>query len=345
MAILFGEKHSKNDLLKYTGNLSQIAGIEEVACSTGRARGMRKFNVRTGNGLTYSLLPDKCLDISELAYRGVNIGFQTKNGLCSSPYAYPVLNEFDRYFSGGMLLTCGLKNTGNDYIDETGHYQHLHGRIGVTPCEQAWSKAGWDGDDYLLSAGGVTRDSILGGHNLTLTREVHSSVSKPEIVIHDTLENCEPEPTDYLILYHFNFGFPFIGPDTVFHFPSAQSPIKPRTSAAAQGLGEWSQLTEPVDGFEEHVFFHDPVPDQDGTCTVKIENPRLKIGAYLTYNQSNLPILTQWKSMRSGEYVIGIEPGNSYISGLDNERKNGCVGTIEAFGKIEFDIRLGFYGI
>jgi len=338
-------KYSKRELEQFTGNISQISSITELEYAAGKARGMRAWDVRPGNGLAFTLLPDKCLDIAQLSYKGININWQSKNGFSGWQNAYPVLNEFDRYFSGGMLLTCGLKNTGYDYIDENGSFQHLHGRIGVTPCEQSWHREYFEGDEYVLEAGGLTRDSVLGGHNLTLARSLKTTMGQSEILITDTLENHEPEGTDYLILYHFNFGFPFLDPDIQMGFPPAESPVKPRTEADRNGIGEWCAMAPPVDGYEEQCFFHDLETDQHGWSEVSLENKKLGIGVKLSYEKKSLPILMQWKSLRAGEYVLGIEPGNSYASSMRGERENGVVGHVEAYGKQEFRIKLRFYDV
>ena len=62
----------------------------------------------------------------------------------------------------------------------------------------------------------------------------------------------------------------------------------------------------------------------------------------LAYEAEHLPILTEWKSVRSGEYVLGVEPGNSYISGMDNERAHGRVDRIGPFEKRVFRVKLSF---
>ena len=345
MALIFGRDYCKTDLLKYLGNISQIAGIEELEIAEGKARGGRIYRVKNGNGLEFDLLPDKALDIGKLSYKGVNISFQSKNNSGSASCYHPVLNEFDYYFSGGMLWTCGLKNTGPDYIDEDGFFQHAHGRIGITPCESSYNRTYWQDEDLKIISGGIVRESLLGGHNLILNRAIETSLSRNEIVINDVLENNEPQGTEYLILYHFNFGFPFLSESLELNFPESKSEIIPRTEEASEGLSEWSVFKEPADGSSEHVFFHKPVMDDDGCCEVRLENKILGIGAYLRYESENLPILTQWKTIRACEYALGIEPGNSYISGMKNERKTGNVGFIKGFSEKRFSMKLGFYDL
>lgn len=332
----------KQTLLRYAGNMAQLCGVDQRECTEGRARGMRVWQVRTGGGLEFDLLPDMCLDIGALRYRGINISWLAKNGYASGVYGYPVLNEFDRYFGGGMLWTCGLKNTGGDYVDADGKFQHLHGRLGITPCEKAWTKEDWDGDEYVIIAGGTARDSILAGHDLTLTRELRTVYGGSEIEITDTIENLEPEETDYLSLYHFNFGYPFVSPELALKLPEAERPVLPRTEAAARGMAERMTLELPVDGYEEQCFFHHFKADADGWCRMRMENAALGIAAELAYERALLPVVTQWKSVRSGEYVLGMEPGNSYLRGMETERAEGHVGRIGGFETRTIRMKLKF---
>ena len=92
-------------------------------------------------------------------------------------------------------------------------------------------------------------------------------------------------------------------------------------------------------------FFHHLTPDENGNCRIRVENPACGIGAYLEFAAENLPIVTFWKSERSGEYVVGIEPGNSYIGGMDDSRKRGILGQIDGFSQKEFRLKLGFYDL
>lgn len=331
-----------NELRLYVGNMAQISEIREMTIETGRARGMRLYQIQTGNGLEFDLLPDKALDIARLTYKGININWKAKMGFASGIHSYPVQNEFDHYFSGGMLMTAGLKNTGPDYTDSTGHFQMLHGRIGQTPCEQSWHRAYFTNDDYVLEAGGITRDAMLCSHDLTLTRTVRTSLHKAELEIEDILENHEPTATDYVILYHFNFGYPFLSPSVKIDIPVGEKPVQPRSEWAEKGLANWQCFEEPEDIYEEQCYFHHPPANADGNCQVQLTNPDLGLRVTMRYENTNLPVLTEWKSIQAGEYVLGIEPGNSYLSGLDSERKNGRVDKIGAFEKRTFRVKLLF---
>ena len=336
---------NRQEWLKYSGNMQQVAGLTELEYTAGKGRGMRVWQVKTAGGLVFDLLPDKAMGMGSLSYKGVNMSWLSKNGVVSGLYGYPVLNEFDHYFDGGMLWTCGLKNAGSDHVAENGVFQHLHGRLGITPCESAFHREDWEGDDYVLNVRGCTRDSHLAMYNLMFNRSIKIDLLGSSIEITDEIENCEPEETDYFSLYHFNFGFPFISPDTKIIMPEAKKEIIPRSPAAEAGIGEWEKLTDPIDGEEEQCFFHHPKEDADGLCSIRLENEKLGIAATLTYENALLPILTQWKSVRSGEYVLGIEPGNSYLRGEDVERAEGNAGIIEGFGKKTIKLKLEFESI
>lgn len=80
-------------------------------------------------------------------------------------------------------------------------------------------------------------------------------------------------------------------------------------------------------------------------CRIRMENPALGVGVMLAYRAEGLPILTIWKSMRAGEYVMGVEPGNSYLRGIDAEREDGTVGTIPGYGTQNFHLELHFFDL
>ena len=345
MAKINGKEYTREELLNFSGEIAQLASIEEFRFDAGARRGMKAYRVRNAAGLSFEVIPDMCLDISNLSYKGVNISWLSKTGYAAGNYAAPVLGEFGHYFAGGMLWTCGLKNTGDDYVNENGTFQHAHGRLGITPAENVWQKAYWEGNDYILSLGGEIRDAELCGYNLHITREMKTCLDGTGIEITDTLENLEPVETDYLLLYHFNFGFPFISPQTRFLPGERSADILGRTPKAVQNKETWDVYTEPLVEEEEECFFHHLKADETGMAHFRAENDALGIGACVSFDPELLPILTFWKSVRTGEYVAGIEPGNSYLGGLHDSRKRGVIGRIGGYEKKTVRTRLDFYDL
>ena len=62
----------------------------------------------------------------------------------------------------------------------------------------------------------------------------------------------------------------------------------------------------------------------------------------LSWSGDTLPILSQWRSMASGDYVLGLEPTNSYIRGRHDERENGTLPVIKAFETICNQVEIRF---
>ncbi len=56
----------------YIGHESQMSGVEEHRLVGGKGDGMRLFQVRNGKGLEFTVVADRCADISRLSFRGVN---------------------------------------------------------------------------------------------------------------------------------------------------------------------------------------------------------------------------------------------------------------------------------
>lgn len=342
MAKLNGISYSRAELLRRAQNLSQLAGVREGAYGGGRADGLRFYEVKTGGGLAYTVLPGRCLDIAALSYRGVNISFLCKNGLIKPEYGVPAPGAFPGYLTGGMLFTCGLLNTGTECTDTDGSFHPAHGRIGITPAEQACGRAFWQGDDYVLECSGLMRESRLFGDCLTLSRTITSKLGENTVEICDTLENLSCEDTEFAVLYHFNFGFPFLSEDLSVRFPECK--VTPRTEHARAGLSEATVMTPPVDGLEEQCYFREP-KGENGWVSVTLENAGLGVGARLRYERENLPVLVQWKSMRSGDYALGIEPSNGYLNGRPNERTGGTLKRIGAGQSLSFRLSIECYDL
>ena len=337
MPTLNGKFYTREEFLRYTGNFANFAGITPLTLDGGSARGGRALLLRTGGGLEATILPDRCLDLLSLRYRGVNLSQMAKNGLTSPASGVPVPGAFDAAVEGGMLFTAGLLNIGPESTDE-GRYHAPHGRIGLAAAEQLTAEGEWEGDEYLFRIRGVMRESRLFGENLTLTRTWTTRLGSNRLELCDRVENLSPEAVDWCLLYHCNLGFPFLSPELKLIFP--QNTVTPRTPEAAAGLAEAEVVTAPQDGFFEHVFIRAMTADADGKVTVRAENPALGVGLALAYEQEHLPCFLQWKSMRSGDYALGLEPATSLLRGRAGERAAGALPRLAPFGSVT--LRLAF---
>ena len=74
-------------------------------------------------------------------------------------------------------------------------------------------------------------------------------------------------------------------------------------------------MEAPRDHEPEYVFLHEMAADQEGKTFATVLNQKLGIGLKVEYDVGELPYFMQWKSVASGDYVIGLEPANSSVYG------------------------------
>lgn len=346
MANIYGRKFSKRELLKRVGDMSQLAGAKKCTLDYGKAKGVAAVDVKTGSGLNFTILPDRGLDLAWAEYKGISFGYLSKTGIVS-PYLHDFGgNEFARGFYGGLMTTCGMTNIGTPCIDE-GTKLETHGRASYLPADDLCVTNDWVGDDYIMKVSGKTRESALFGENIVLFREITAKLGENKIKIKDTIENCGFTKQPLMMLYHCNFGFPLIDATTEFSVPGKN--VRARDDEAKKGIDECKVFSDPIPGYSEQVFYHDPDSSADGKVTVSLINKTLNgtgITMNLSYNKKQLPHLMEWKMMGEGDYVVGVEPGTWYPEGRCEARKRGELlfmepGEIKNF-EIEIEIKEGY---
>jgi len=292
--------------LPYIGNTAQIGGCRHYTLSEGWGRGMRATDVDSGAGLRYTVLPDRGMDISLASYKGVNLVYLTSNG-----ETHPAYYEKDgigwlRTFAGGLLTTCGLTYLGapcTDGSDALG----LHGRYSTLPVKQFSDLSGWK-DAYHCRLRGFAEEAALFGNKLRLEREITTVCGTNILTLTDTVTNFGRNPSPFTLLYHLNFGYPLLSEDATFTADIVKT--VPRDADAEGGLGDFRMFGAPADTFKEQVFFHTLKADKQGRAHVSLVNRKLGLGVTISWKLQSLPYFTQWKMMATGEYVLGIEPGN-----------------------------------
>lgn len=99
MVTINGNSFTKKELLKGCGNINQLAGIRRFTFSEGRAKGVEAVEVNNGNGLNFTVLLDRNMDIAWCSYKGVNLSYITSNSVISPYYFDRRRNEWLRSFS------------------------------------------------------------------------------------------------------------------------------------------------------------------------------------------------------------------------------------------------------
>jgi hypothetical protein len=341
VARLNGKELSRRDLAKLTGDISQIAGAKEYELLSGKSKGVRAVDVRTGSGFSFTVLPDRGMDIACAEYKGTSLSFISKTGIVSPAYYNEQGFGFLRSFYAGLLTTCGISHMGAPCVDQ-GENLGLHGRASNTPAENVAVYSEWTGDEFLITLRGTVRESRVFGENLTLERKIVTSLGSNILSVRDKVENCGFEPQPLMLLYHCNFGYPLLSSESVLIKPGGT--VRPRDAEAQKGLEECHVFCEPQHGYAEQVFYHDLKADEKGETFACLFNSSLGtngLGAYVRFNKNELPYLIEWKQMGEGDYVAGLEPGSWYPEGRAEARKRGELQFIQPGETREFHLEIG----
>jgi len=302
----------RKDILKYVGSMQQNASIRKIRFEGGRTDGMAGAMVKNGQ-LQFLVQMDKCLDIGELTWQGVQMNFLSKIGLIGrTPYDTHGA-ETQRTMMGGMFFTCGLENIGPPCTIDGRDYP-THGRMRTTPAEHVCTDAFWnENGEYEMVASGEMREAELFGENLMLRREIRTVYGQPKIEINDVIYNEGYREEPCLMMYHCNLGFPFLDEDCEIILPTNK--VIPRDADAAGKENDYWHMESPIDGEPEYVFFHEMAADEEGKSFAAAYNKRLGVGVRFDFSVKEFPYFIQWKSLASGDYVIGLEPANADVRG------------------------------
>lgn len=321
MARVFGKEMSRQEIMQRVGDVSQIARITDYRFESGRAEGMRSYEIVTGSGLEFTVVPSRCMDIAWASYKGIPLSFISKAGLSAPGYFEKDGLGFLRNFTCGLTTTCGLTYMGapcNDQGEELG----LHGRISNTPAQNCSARTEWIGDDLVLMVKGQMRESAMFGENMVLEREITTKLGSNQIHIQDTITNEGFEETPLMLLYHCNFGYPLIDSDANLFIESPE--VRPRDSRAAEGIDEWHRFHAPEHGFTEQLYYFDVQANSKGYAQAVIRNNQLLdngLRVTLRFRKDTLPYCSEWKQLGEGDYVVGIEPGTWLPEGRAKARE------------------------
>lgn len=339
----------RRDLEARVGRLEQLGGVQRLRGVEGPERDVEQIQVRTGAGLTYTVTPDKGMDIAQTEFAGAALAWVSPNGPAHPAYYDDRGQAWLRSASGGLLMTCGLTQVGSPNHD-AGEELGLHGRVHHTPARAVSATAEWEGDDVILRVSGVVEETIIYGTHLRLHREIVSTLGRNHIVINDTVENLGFVPSPLMILYHFNFGYPLLGDETEIVFPSRRLVANPDipSPAGIDPTADYAKWQAPDPVFGAQVFFHhDLETDASGWTHAVIRNPAFPLptgpsplSLTVAWDTSTLNHLTQWRMPGAGTHVLGIEPGNCHVRGRAAARADGSLVTLAPGASQSFSLSL-----
>lgn len=184
MVRLYGQELTHAELLQRVGDLDQIAGVRRVRLEDGPEDGVSAVEVRTGGGLTYTVLPSRTMDISAAECDGVPLAWRTGAGDVHPAYVYRT-NGWNMGWFGGLVATCGLDSVGSPGQDELGSFAQ-HGHANGLAARQVSYGARWaasspegEGEAYKLWVEGELRQKeawMPGSYDVVLRRRIESEL-------------------------------------------------------------------------------------------------------------------------------------------------------------------------
>lgn len=276
-------------------NKKQIISTYEFEMTSGAEKG-KSCILATNGKLEVLFNKTNALDITWVKFGGNNISFLCKNGLNSKNA------PFSEMFDGGFLYTCGMDN-----ISTCVEGRPLHGSLHYAKAEDVAIIT----DDEKITVTGLVRESGLFGKNLVLSRsyEVYSD----KILIKDKVINQGYTDTDYCLLYHVNYGYPFL--DECLKLDADIIAYEGLTPYAKSRQDKHLTITAPIDGGEEEVFYNTLK-----TGKFSLTNEKIGVKVEMNYDIEDFPVTIQWKSMISGDYALGIEPATSRFDKFEKRK-------------------------
>lgn len=305
-------------------NPDAIVEIRESTSDPHSGPGGRSYRVALAGGLAFEVLPERGFDIGSLWCRGWPIAWRSSIP-AAGPDSDPSRGGWVGRFTGGMLATCGLDNIGKPRDGHGQHGSHHHTRAVDVGVRRTAAPG------VILHA--TIASSAVFGRQVFLHREIESNAGKPALTVRDTIinEGITIEPVS--LLYHINFGAPFLVPGT-----QVNTNAKHRT--ARDDDTDWHSFPAPVDTIGETVWEHTDFAAAQAVTTVY--SPALDTHAEIAWNSAVLPRCFQWIYPSRRGWALGIEPANAPLFGPDRDACGAGASSLEPGERIESGFTLTF---
>ncbi len=316
--------------------------VRQRTLRKGRSAGVDLITLDNG-ALRVEIIPTRGMGLWRGEFRGHRLGW-------SSPVRDgPVNPAFVRLDERGglgwldgfdeLMVRCGLAHNGapfetadpasSDPADppprRTMH--PLHGRIANIPAHRvAVQVDDGDGSDRTIAVEGQVAESALFHPQLELTTRIATKPGSNQLTVRDAITNRSDQAGEFQLLYHWNFGPPYLGPGATFHAPIET--LVPRNPRAAEGIATYATYDGPTPGCAEQVYLaHLVGTGPEGATLALLLDPSRTLGVVLRFRRSELPCFSLWKATGglADGYVTGLEPGTNFPHPKPYEAARGRV--------------------
>jgi hypothetical protein len=343
-------------VLTDSGNGTWVESFEVSAKQLGRAGDwyVRKRTLHGGlsDGVDVIEVNNGRLSFSVVPTRGMGV-WRGLHGTLPIAWCSPVkgpvnpafINEHERGGLGWLrgfdevVVRCGLESNGapcsdvivNNMGQRTEVPVTLHGRIANAPASYVEVQVS-DGDRPEIAVVGRVEESGLFLPRLRLTARISTVAGANGFTIDDEVTNLRGVEDEMELLYHCNFGPPFLEAGSVLEVPARM--VAPRDARAAEDIETCDTYRGPTAGYVEQCYWYEPLGDDAGDTCAMLRNATGNAAVVVRFNRNELPCFTQWKNTASVEdgYVTGLEPATNYPNAKPFERSQGRVVQLPAGG-------------
>lgn len=319
-----------------------LAGEHAWSVARRTLRGGRRDGVDLivlDNGaLSMTIVPTRGMGLWRGSYRGDALGWTSP--VLDGPVHPAFVNLGDRGGLGWLdgfdelLVRCGLSNNGAPYEEVARnpdgsvarHVLHgLHGRIASIPAHHVSVHVD-DVPPHAITVEGRVAESTLFFAQVEMTTRITTEPGSNRVVVRDEFVNRSDSPGSMQLLYHWNFGPPYLGEGSEFAAPIET--LAPRDARAVEGLDRWPIYEAPEPGFAEQVYLAKLLgEDPEGRTLAMLGTGDGRKAVVLRFRTSELPCFTLWKCTRGPRegYVTGLEPATNYPNPRPFEEARGRV--------------------
>jgi hypothetical protein len=322
-----------------------------------RLRGGRRDGVDlivVDNGaLRFAVVPTRGMGLWKGFYLGNYLGWESPitDGPVHPSFVNLMANGGLGWLDGydELMARCGLENNGAPFEVKTVHpdgsESHatfgLHGRIANIPASYVAVHVDAEAPHEIVIEGHV-EESRLFGPQIRLETRYATVPGSNVLSIHDEFVNLKDQPVEMQVLYHCNFGPPFL--DEGARFVAPIRTVTPRDARAQEGIDHHDHYGAPEPGFTEQVYFYDLHAESPGggSTLAMLRDQAGDKAVVLRFRKDQLPAFTLWKNtagLRDG-YVTGLEPATNYPNPLPFEKARGRVVTLPPGGRYVVDLTL-----
>lgn len=276
--------------------------VRNVVADDGPERGTRSIIVQALDGLSTEILLDRGMDLGSTWFGGRPVSWTSTVARAGRGHVDGEAGWLDGW-TGGLMTTCGLRNVGSP---SEGHGQH--GSFSdLAAHDVSVRRNETDGRSAVDVVGTLDDASSLGAH-LRVERTITIVTGEAAVTVTDRITNLGTLREQVPLLYHVNFGYPFLTPESTYEIDGQP----------------WQSMGEPAQGSTDRIVDHDVT-----TGRAVLTSPSLDVSAVVTWDLDEQAHLHTWRRNEPGSYVASIEPANCSLGGRAADRDAGIAPHLE----------------